>query len=63
MNSVNRSYHQVGSYGWVDANGILRVYDYIADDNGYRVTKDSAINLDEEDFDSGQIIIDDTAQP
>ena len=50
MNSVNISYHQVGSYGWVDANGILRVYDYIADDNGYRVTKDSAINLDDEDF-------------
>ena len=60
MNSVNRSYHQVGSYGWVDANGILRVYDYIADDNGYRVTKDSAINLDE-DVDSGQIIDDSLA--
>ena len=56
MNSVNRSYHQVGSYGWVDANGILRVYDYIADDNGYRVTKDSAINLDEDIVDSGQMI-------
>ena len=38
----------------------MRVYDYIADDNGYRVTKDSAINLDDEDFDSGQIIIDDS---
>ena len=56
MNSVNISYHQVGSYGWVDANGILRVYDYIADDNGYRVTKDSAINLDEDIVDSGQMI-------
>lgn len=46
----------VGSYGWVDANGILRIYDYIADDNGYRVTKDSSITLDEQDQNSdGQI--------
>ena len=45
----------VGSYGWVDANGILRIYDYIADDNGYRVTKDSAIPL--EDDQDGRITL------
>lgn len=27
----------VGSYGWVDANEILRIYDYVADNDGYRV--------------------------
>lgn len=26
-----------GTYGWVDANGILRLYDYVADQAGYRV--------------------------
>ena len=29
----------VGSYGWVDANGILRVFDYVADKKGYRIVK------------------------
>ena len=25
-----------GSYGWVDPNGVLRLYDYISDNLGYR---------------------------
>lgn len=28
-----------GSYGWVDPNGILRLFDYIADAGGYRIEK------------------------
>lgn len=34
----------VGSYGWVDANGIMRLYDYIADQKGYRILKTRLIN-------------------
>jgi len=37
----------VGSYGWIDANGILRIYEYIADDQGYRVTKDRAFQVED----------------
>ena len=25
-----------GSYGWVDPNGVLRLYDYVSDNLGYR---------------------------
>ena len=28
-----------GTYGWVDPLDILRLYDYIADDKGYRILK------------------------
>ena len=35
----------VGSYGWVDANNMLRVYDYIADAKGYRIVRTRAIKL------------------
>ncbi len=27
----------VGSYGWVDPNGVFRLFDYISDDQGYRI--------------------------
>ena len=37
----------MGSYGWIDANGILRMYEYIADDQGYRVTKDRAFQVED----------------
>ena len=30
---------QEGTYGWVDPNGVLRLYDYIADDLGYRIVQ------------------------
>ena len=40
----------VGSYGWIDANGILRMYHYIADDDGYRITKDNSYNVEEKEF-------------
>merc|ERR1711936_878443 len=26
-----------GTYGWVDPNGVLRLFDYISDDGGYRI--------------------------
>ncbi|GLH17193.1 Cuticle protein 6, partial [Gryllus bimaculatus] len=29
----------VGTYGWVDPNGYLRLRDYVADNTGYRVLK------------------------
>jgi len=29
----------VGTYGWVDANGFLRLRDYIADSKGYRIVR------------------------
>lgn len=29
----------IGTYGWVDANGVLRMRDYIADNQGYRILK------------------------
>jgi len=28
-----------GSYGWVDPNGVLRLYDYISDHLGYRIDR------------------------
>jgi len=28
-----------GSYGWVDPNGVLRLYDYVSDNLGYRIEK------------------------
>ena len=35
----------VGTYGWVDANGLLRLYDYIADNKGYRIVKTRLIKV------------------
>ena len=35
----------VGSYGWVDANGMLRVYEYVADKAGYRITKNAMYSV------------------
>lgn len=29
----------IGSYGWVDSNGYLRLRDYIADGKGYRIVR------------------------
>ena len=26
-----------GTYGWVDPNGVLRLFDYISDSQGYRI--------------------------
>jgi len=34
----------VGTYGWVDANGILRLYEYIADQSGYRIVSTQLID-------------------
>ena len=39
----------VGSYGWVDANGMLRVYEYRADKAGYRITKNAMYNVGQSD--------------
>ncbi|CAB0019403.1 unnamed protein product, partial [Nesidiocoris tenuis] len=35
----------VGSYGWVDANGYLRLRDYIADDKGYRIVRTKLVKV------------------
>merc|ERR1712227_831426 len=32
---------QEGTYGWVDPNNVLRLFDYIADGFGYRIVKES----------------------
>ena len=29
-----------GTYGWVDPNGVLRLFDYISDAGGYRVREE-----------------------
>ena len=29
-----------GTYGWVDPNGILRLFDYISDKDGYRIDQE-----------------------
>merc|ERR1711892_101448 len=36
---------QEGTYGWVDPTGTLRLYDYIADDQGYRIVKESLFKV------------------
>jgi len=28
-----------GTYGWVDPNGVLRLFDYVSDNGGYRITR------------------------
>jgi len=30
-----------GTYGWVDPNGVLRLFEYVADAGGYRIVKES----------------------
>ena len=30
----------VGSFGWVDPNGIFRLTDYVSDAGGYRIEKE-----------------------
>jgi len=35
-----------GAFGWIDAGGVLRVTDYAANDNGYRVLGRRVIRLD-----------------
>ena len=29
-----------GTYGWVDPNGVLRLFDYISDAGGYRIEQE-----------------------
>lgn len=41
----------VGNYGWVDANGVLRMYYYIADDEGYRITNSREFDVTENAID------------
>jgi len=36
---------QEGTYGWVDPNGVLRLFEYIADDQGYRIVKESLFKV------------------
>ena len=37
---------QEGTYGWVDPNGVLRLYDYDADNQGYRIVKESIFKVE-----------------
>lgn len=37
---LNAEGAQIGSYGWVDPNGVLRLYDYKADHEGYRIEQE-----------------------
>ncbi|TRY76440.1 hypothetical protein TCAL_00059 [Tigriopus californicus] len=39
----------VGSYGWIDAHGLLRLWDYVADKKGYRIVKTRILRFDEEE--------------
>jgi len=34
-----------GTYGWVDPNGILRLFEYVADNAGYRIEKETLYQL------------------
>jgi len=36
---------QEGTYGWVDPTGVLRLFDYVADDLGYRIVQESLYNV------------------
>merc|ERR1712168_760156 len=36
---------QEGTYGWVDPNGVLRLFDYIADNLGYRIVQESLFKV------------------
>lgn len=36
---------QEGTYGWVDPNGVLRLFDYIADDLGYRIVQEALFKV------------------
>lgn len=36
-----------GTTGWVDANGYLRLQDYIADSEGYRIYKSKTVYVGE----------------
>ncbi|XP_045621937.2 uncharacterized protein [Procambarus clarkii] len=35
----------IGTYGWVDATGLLRLYDYIADTKGYRIVRQKTMKV------------------
>ena len=37
-----------GSYGWVDANGMLRITEYVSDSEGYRVTATKTVKVGEQ---------------
>merc|ERR1719427_968922 len=37
---------QEGTYGWVDPNGVLRLFDYVADNLGYRIVKESLFKVE-----------------
>jgi len=34
-----------GTYGWVDPNGVLRLFEYVADNGGYRIEKETLYQL------------------
>ncbi len=44
----------VGTFGWVDAAGVLRTTDYVADERGYRVLRTKAVKLGAEGGQEGR---------
>merc|ERR1719320_2339707 len=46
--TLNPDGSQEGSYGWVDPNGVLRLFYYVADSKGYRIVKEKLIQLGHE---------------
>ena len=38
----------IGAYGWTDDKGILRLYDYLADEHGYRVVRERSMKVADE---------------
>jgi len=43
--TLNSDGSQEGTYGWVDPNGVLRLFDYVADNQGYRIVKESLFKV------------------
>ena len=46
----------VGSYGWVDADGYLRITEYVSDANGYRVTKTEKVKAKDFTFSAHSLL-------
>jgi hypothetical protein len=40
----------IGSYGWTDRDGVLRLYDYLADEGGYRIVRERVLQLDRDEI-------------
>ncbi|CAG0880936.1 unnamed protein product [Darwinula stevensoni] len=48
---------QVGTYGWIDPFGKLRLYDYVADSWGYRIVQTRVVDVDKNGKPIGEPIV------